>query len=237
MTAAFGAAIGVVTTGAFAAVTSTGATSDTATAAEGATGTTAAALAANATTLEPSNADKVGDVAAAGGHISPVAYTSFGDSTGADAQIAALDKAGKIADQIAAQHAEEARKQAQADKLAALISQGGVDGWIAQALDICDLPQDLAPAVKKVILAESGGNPRAINNWDSNARRGTPSEGLMQVIPSTFRAFVHPSLAGESITDPVANITAGVRYMVATYGLDTLEAGGRTNSAGSYVGY
>jgi soluble lytic murein transglycosylase-like protein len=237
MTAAFGAAIGVVTTGAFAAVTSTGATSDTATAAEGATGTTAAALAANATTLEPSNADKVGDVAAAGGHISPVAYTSFGDSTGADAQIAALDKAGKIADQIAAQHAEEARKQAQADKLAALISQGGVDGWIAQALDICDLPQDLAPAVKKVIMAESGGNPRAINNWDSNARRGTPSEGLMQVIPSTFRAFVHPSLAGESITDPVANITAGVRYMVATYGLDTLEAGGRMNSAGSYVGY
>jgi hypothetical protein len=48
---------------------------------------------------------------------------------------------------------------------------------------------------------------------------------------------VHPSLAGKSINDPVANITAGVRYMVATYGLDTLEAGGRTNSSGNYVGY
>jgi soluble lytic murein transglycosylase-like protein len=224
MTAAFGAAIGVVTTGAFAAVTSTGATNDTAAAAEG-TGTTAA-LAANATVLEPSAApDGIGDVAATGGHISPVAYTaSFGDPSAADAQ-------------IAAQHAEEARKQAEADKLAALMSQGGVDGWIAQALAICDLPQDLAPAVKKVIMSESGGNPRAINNWDSNARRGTPSQGLMQVIPSTFRAYVHPSLAGKSINDPVANITAGVRYMVATYGLDTLEAGGRTNSSGNYVGY
>jgi soluble lytic murein transglycosylase-like protein len=237
MTAAFGAAIGVVTTGAFAAVTSTGATNDTAAAAEG-TGTTAA-LAANATVLEPSAAtDGIGDVAATVGHISPVAYTaSFGDPSAADAQIASLDKAGKIADQIAAQHAEEARKQAEADKLAALMSQGGVDGWIAQALAICDLPQDLAPSVKKVIMSESGGNPRAINNWDSNARRGTPSQGLMQVIPSTFRAYVHPSLAGKSINDPVANITAGVRYMVATYGLDTLEAGGRTNSSGNYVGY
>jgi soluble lytic murein transglycosylase-like protein len=236
MTAAFGAAIGVVTTGAFAAVTSTGATNNTA-AAEG-IGTTAA-LAANATVLEPSAAtDGIGDVAATDGHISPVAYTaSFADPSGADAQIASLDKAGKIADQIAAQHAEEARKQAEADKLAALMSQGGVDGWIAQALSICDLPQDLAPSVKKVIMAESGGNPMAINNWDSNARRGTPSQGLMQVIPATFRAYVHPSLAGKSITDPVANITAGVRYMVATYGLETLEAGGRTDGSGSYVGY
>jgi SLT domain-containing protein len=59
----------------------------------------------------------------------------------------------------------------------------------------------------------------------------------MQVIPSTFRAYVHPSLAGRAITDPVANITAGVRYMVDNYGLDTLEAGGRSTNSGSYVGY
>ena len=29
---------------------------------------------------------------------------------------------------------------------------------------------------------ESGGNARAINLWDSNAKRGIPSKGLMQVI-------------------------------------------------------
>ena len=36
---------------------------------------------------------------------------------------------------------------------------------------------------------------------------------------------------------PVANITAGVRYMIATYGVDTLENGGRRSSSGGYVGY
>jgi SLT domain-containing protein len=100
-----------------------------------------------------------------------------------------------------------------------------------------DMPQSYAPSLRKIIMAESGGNPRAINTWDSNARRGTPSQGLMQTIPSTFRAYVHPSLRGRSITDPVANITAGVRYMIANYGVSTLKAGGRSNSSGDYVGY
>ena len=31
-------------------------------------------------------------------------------------------------------------------------------------------------------MRESSGNPNAINNWDSNALRGTPSKGLMQCI-------------------------------------------------------
>ncbi len=36
---------------------------------------------------------------------------------------------------------------------------------------------------------ESNGNPNAINNWDINAKNGTPSKGLMQVIDPTFRAY------------------------------------------------
>jgi SLT domain-containing protein len=48
---------------------------------------------------------------------------------------------------------------------------------------------------------------------------------------------VHPEFKNRSITDPVANLTAGIRYMIANYGMDTLEAGGRKNSAGNYVGY
>lgn len=100
-----------------------------------------------------------------------------------------------------------------------------------------NLPQDLAPGVKQIIMSESGGNPRAINNWDSNARRGTPSQGLMQTIPSTFRAYVHPQVAGRPISDPVANITAGVRYMIDRYGMDTVRAGGRSSAAGNYLGY
>jgi SLT domain-containing protein len=59
----------------------------------------------------------------------------------------------------------------------------------------------------------------------------------MQVIPSTFRAYVLPELADMPITNPVANITAGVRYMIANYGMSTVRNGGRTDRAGNYVGY
>jgi soluble lytic murein transglycosylase-like protein len=118
-----------------------------------------------------------------------------------------------------------------------LVAQGGLDSCIAQALRILDMPQSLAPGVKKIIMAESGGNPHAINLTDSNARRGTPSQGLMQTIPSTFRHYVAPEVAGRPITDPVANITAGINYMVENYGINTVAAGGRSNSLGNYIGY
>jgi soluble lytic murein transglycosylase-like protein len=158
-------------------------------------------------------------------------------SAGPDEQLARLDKATSLAAELAELHAQQAREQAERDRIEALINRGGLDGWIAEALQIMDLPQSYSSSLKKIIMAESGGNPRAINTWDSNARRGTPSQGLMQTIPSTFRAYVHPSLANRSITDPVANITAGVRYMIANYGVGTLKAGGRSNSSGDYVGY
>ncbi|HVH23593.1 MAG TPA: transglycosylase SLT domain-containing protein, partial [Pseudonocardia sp.] len=150
-----------------------------------------------------------------------------------DQHLARLDKAATLAAKLAEQHAQEAENARIRDPKA----RGGLDAWIAQALQITDLPQSYAPGVKKIIMAESGGNPRAINTWDSNARRGTPSQGLMQTIPSTYRHYVHPDVADRPITDPVANITAGVRYMVDNYGPGTLAAGGRTNSRGGYVGY
>jgi hypothetical protein len=228
-TAAVGAAFGVLATGTFAAVTSGGAGGAIADAAE--TTTLSTALAANQAALPA--ADSVSSAA----HVMPASFGFEPLDAGEDFDLSALDKAGRIADVIAQKQAEEAAAQAEQDRLDAIIAKGGLDGWIAEALRICDLPQDLAPSVKKIIMAESGGNPKAINNWDSNALRGTPSQGLMQTIPSTFKKYVHPSLAGRSITDPVANITAGVRYMVDTYGLSTLEAGGRSNHAGEYVGY
>ena len=112
-----------------------------------------------------------------------------------------------------------------------------LDGWIAKALGLMGLPQALAEGVKSIIMHESGGNPNAINNWDSNAAAGIPSQGLMQTIPSTFRACVLPSLADRPITDPVANITAGVRSMIAHHGLGTVMAGGRRDARGNYIGY
>jgi len=152
-------------------------------------------------------------------------------------RVASVEKAGRLAAQLAELHAREQREQAERSRSAELIRGGGVDGWIAEALQVMDLPQNLAPSVKRIVMAESGGNPHAVNRWDSNARRGTPSRGLMQTVPSTYRAYVHPELAGRPITDPVANITAGVRYMVDRYGMGTLRAGGRSGAGGGYRGY
>jgi hypothetical protein len=112
-----------------------------------------------------------------------------------------------------------------------------LDGWIAKALGMMGLPQALAPGVRSIIMHESGGNPNAINHWDSNAAAGTPSQGLMQTIPSTFRACVLPSLADRSITDPVANITAGIRSMIAHHGISAVMNGGRRDAHGNYIGY
>jgi hypothetical protein len=112
-----------------------------------------------------------------------------------------------------------------------------LDGQIAKALGLLGLPQRLAGGVKKIIMRESTGNAHAVNNWDSNAAAGTPSKGLMQLIDTTFRNAVLPSLADKGIFDPVANITAGIRTMIANHGIDAVADGGLRNSAGSYIGY
>ncbi|MHC1557986.1 transglycosylase SLT domain-containing protein [Actinomycetospora sp. C-140] len=112
-----------------------------------------------------------------------------------------------------------------------------LDGQIAKALGLLGLPQRLAPGVKKIIMRESTGNADAVNDWDSNASAGTPSKGLMQLIDTTFRNAVLPSLADRGIFDPVANITAGVRTMIANHSIEDLANGGLRNSSGNYVGY
>lgn len=146
-----------------------------------------------------------------------------------------LHKAEKLAAEASAAHAAAVKLAARE----ALVLKGGgsLNEWISVALTKMRLPQSYAPGIRKIIIKESQGNPKAINRWDSNALAGRPSQGLMQTIPSTFRAYVLPELSHLGITNPVANITAGVRYMIANYGVSTLKAGGRTNAAGNYIGY
>lgn len=155
----------------------------------------------------------------------------------AQQNLAMIGKAADIAQQIADDTLKAQAAATEAARVTSVVDAGGVDGWIAQALRELGLPQSYAPGVRRIVMAESGGNPRAINLSDSNARRGTPSQGLMQTIPSTFRHYVAPHLAGRGICDPVANITAGVNYMITNYGVGTLVGGGLHNSAGSYMGY
>ena len=77
-------------------------------------------------------------------------------------------------------------------------------------------PKRLAALLRRM-NQESGYNPRAINNWDSNAKAGTPSKGLMQVIDPTFKAYARPGYDTD-IYDPLSNILASIRYAMARYG-------------------
>ncbi|MGW1025785.1 transglycosylase SLT domain-containing protein [Streptomyces sp. NPDC002577] len=94
-----------------------------------------------------------------------------------------------------------------------------LDGWIRQSLDVMaahGIPGSY-DGIHRNIMRESSGNPKAVNNWDSNAAKGTPSKGLLQVIDPTFRAY-HVSGTSWDIFDPVANITAACNYAAARYG-------------------
>jgi hypothetical protein len=66
------------------------------------------------------------------------------------------------------------------------------------------------------INQESGGNPVAINLWDSNAKAGHPSKGILQTIDSTFNKYAAPGHA--NVWDPLDNTLAALRYMLARYG-------------------
>ncbi|WP_165974410.1 transglycosylase SLT domain-containing protein [Nonomuraea deserti] len=99
--------------------------------------------------------------------------------------------------------------------------QGQVADWINQAITILrargvPLEKMNPNDIWMIIKHESGGNPHAINNWDSNAAKGTPSKGLMQTIDPTFHAHKLPGHG--NIYNPVDNIIAGVRYAIDRYG-------------------
>lgn len=96
----------------------------------------------------------------------------------------------------------------------------GVQKWRGVALAALAAAHEPAAWINSLLARmqrESGGNPRAINLWDSNAKRGTPSIGLMQTIGPTFNAYAG-AYRGRGIYDPFANIYAAIRYTVARYG-------------------
>ncbi|MEV5677456.1 transglycosylase SLT domain-containing protein [Streptomyces sp. NPDC052179] len=85
------------------------------------------------------------------------------------------------------------------------------------------LPQSDLGLVLHRIKVESGGNPKAINTWDINAKNGVPSQGLMQTIPPTFAAYAGP-YKSRGITDPLASIYAGLNYATSRYGANWRKA-------------
>ncbi len=111
-----------------------------------------------------------------------------------------------------AEEARLAREKADAGKSP---HQREVEGWIREAIAILAangtaIDESSVDEIYTIIQKESNGNPNAVNNWDSNAAKGTPSKGLMQTIDSTFMAHALPG--HYDIFNPVDNIIAGVRY-------------------------
>lgn len=118
---------------------------------------------------------------------------------------------------------------------------GNVEQWIKEAIKILrengiPVTEENIDEIWTIIEKESGGDPHAINNWDSNAAKGTPSKGLMQCIDPTFEAHKLPG--HDDIYNPVDNIIAGVRYTFDRYGgfeghpgLESMAGGG------GYQGY
>ncbi|GAB2720734.1 transglycosylase SLT domain-containing protein [Nocardia thraciensis] len=113
--------------------------------------------------------------------------------------------------------------------------------WIKEAIRVLreqgyDIKDSDAAIIAAIIEKESGGNPHAINNWDSNAAAGTPSKGLMQTIDSTFNSYALPGHG--DIWNPVDNIIAASRYSLDRYGsLDNVPGIAAMRGGGSYVGY
>jgi hypothetical protein len=119
---------------------------------------------------------------------------------------------------------------------------GQVADWINQAIQILrehgiNLGPNDASYIATIIQYESGGNPNAINLWDSNAVAGHPSKGLMQTIDPTFNSY---AMAGHAnVYNPVDNILAGTSYALHRYGSLANVPGIRNmlHHTGGYVGY
>lgn len=97
----------------------------------------------------------------------------------------------------------------------------GVDRWretVVKALQANGIePNDFRVSkILATIQRESNGDPTVQNNWDSNARAGHPSIGLMQTIGPTFNAYKHPG--HNNIRNGYDNLLAAINYIKHRYG-------------------
>lgn len=103
-------------------------------------------------------------------------------------------------------------------------SGAGINRWtpqVKQALSVLGLSTSsgMVAKVLRQIATESGGNPTVRQSGgvnDINARTGNWAQGLMQVIPPTFRAFALPGHG--NILNGYDNILAGLNYAKHRYG-------------------
>lgn len=127
------------------------------------------------------------------------------------------------------------------DKTAAVAAPGHVSGslvqWLTAAIRDTGVSMSWLNGLEVIAIHESGGNPNAINNTDSNAAAGDPSRGLMQTIMSTFMAY-HQSGTSSNIYDPIANASSAINYIKARYrSINNVPGIKSMAHGGPYVGY
>ncbi|MFC8529453.1 DUF4226 domain-containing protein [Nocardia sp. NPDC057227] len=188
--------------------------------------------------------------------LGPQAYTKQGQQQVHTILTAALTKANAIAggtntgntdtagfiNQLTAQYLNNIAGRRTPDTTPVSGLPGGkVGDWIAQAVQILRAmgydTSKIDPAALAIIAKhESGNNPSAVNNWDSNAAKGIPSKGLMQTIGPTFDRWAVDG--HRNIMNPVDNIVAAARYAINRYGSVSNVPGVVAVRAGrKYVGY
>jgi SLT domain-containing protein len=94
---------------------------------------------------------------------------------------------------------------------------------IHKALDIKGIHDPVARAhwergMDLVARRESNYDAGAVNNWDSNAAKGTPSMGAWQFIAPTFAAYHEPGTS-TNIHDLVSQACAFINYARGRYGV------------------
>lgn len=216
-------------------------------------GVTVVAAAAVSLSLVPGNTSAEAEGKAVAGSVStaPVAWNTTSNGGQASSVQESLTKQHTIADRVAEIHAKQesaAKAKAKADAKEAAAAKAkkraaektkasrsadrkptytnNLNGWIKEALSI--MKKEKIPGtyegLHRNIIRESSGNPRAINNWDINAKNGVPSIGLLQVIKPTFDTY-HVKGTPKSQYHPVANIVAAANYAADRYGsIDNVDS-------------
>lgn len=162
-------------------------------------------------------------------------------TSAADTPLARREAMARMAARLRAQHRHVAAARIRARLLALRArrlryrqrrtamrgEQGGgrpaVVAAIRKALDIKGIHDPAARArwergMDLVARRESNYNAGAVNDWDSNAARGTPSKGAWQFIAPTFAAYHEPGTSRD-IHNLLAQACAFINYAMGRYGV------------------
>jgi hypothetical protein len=108
---------------------------------------------------------------------------------------------------------------------------GDVGDWLAAAMHITGAPSHWMRGLAQLVGLESGGNPRAVNPTEVGSENAT---GLLQTLPSTFRAHAMPGMG--DIFNPIHNAAAAIRYIMDTYG-SVYSIRGIGDDSRDFIGY